>query len=237
MCTISRDLPYLIFQMVYGMNIFQQYSTIVLTLIVTSTLGTFLSIIVSLSPLTLVVVCPIPIALYTLHHFDLQRSKRLQRIKLRVTGMIYTHFTETVTGISHINSFQLRQSHAQRGWNIIDQAQNVSRAAFLVDRRLQLALGIFIMMIVSTFVGIATYATLPAHAIGLTMFVFVELQITLEFFLRFSRSQVSAMSCLAEIQAFLQTAPREEAKGLVVPSEEWPVAGQITYENSFISYM
>lgn len=195
-----------------------------------------LGLVISLTPLTLIVIIPIPIILYGLQYLYLQPSKTLQQMNLDATSGVYSNFTETATGLAHVQALHMNEFLIRRNCALIDYSQKITNGIHSIETRLQLYMNLFITIMVASFVGIAIYGQISPYAIGLALFIFVELNSELDYFLLHSRNLEAFLTTLARIQAFLRIAPQEENNQNLLLPQDWPMTGMIHYENCSIHY-
>ncbi|GFS61777.1 ATP-binding cassette sub-family C member 8 [Trichonephila inaurata madagascariensis] len=193
------------------------------------------------TPYFIIVVIPVAAIYYFLQHFFRFTSRELQRLDCITKSPVYSHFTETVCGLSTIRAFRAESRFTEMIMACID----VNNTAFILVNCSNCWLGIsldylggiilFIATLSSVFASI--YGDVSEAFVGMSMTYTLLVPIYLNWVVRNLASTEMYMSAVERVRNYSKL-PIEDgpAKDLSDLSDEWPEYGAISFQNVTMKY-
>lgn len=186
------------------------------------------------------IICPIMIcALYMLQKFYLRTSRQMRFLNLESKSPLYTHFAETLEGLSTIRAFGWQQQFTNTNHNYLDMSQRPYYLLFCIQRWFTL----FLLLIVGTtavaVVALATSlirSTTPSN-IGVSLSSLVRFNGILSWLMRYWIQLETSLGAISRIRSFAEGTIAEHKKGeTLVPGMDWPSRGTIVFTDVSASY-
>ncbi|XP_063225209.1 ATP-binding cassette sub-family C member Sur isoform X2 [Bacillus rossius redtenbacheri] len=179
---------------------------------------------------------------YLVQHFYRCSSRELQRLDSITRSPIFSHFSETLTGLTTIRAF----GHQQRFMDLLLGKMDVHTNAFLImntaNRWLGIALdylgaAIVFVAVLTALVTATVYPGLVTPAlVGLAVNYTLLIPIYLNWVVKFLADMEMYMGAVERVRQYAKT-PVEDYRraGTTVPSS-WPEKGDILFENVSLRY-
>ncbi|GFT24066.1 ATP-binding cassette sub-family C member 8 [Trichonephila clavipes] len=193
------------------------------------------------TPYFIIVVIPVAAIYYFLQHFFRFTSRELQRLDCITKSPVYSHFTETVCGLSTIRAFRAESRFTEMIMACID----VNNTAFILVNCSNCWLGIsldylggiilFIATLSSVFASI--YEDVSEAFVGMSMTYTLLVPIYLNWVVRNLASTEMYMSAVERVRNYSKLSIEDgPAKDLSDLSDEWPEYGAISFQNVTMKY-
>ncbi|KAF4925460.1 ABC transporter atnG [Colletotrichum viniferum] len=173
---------------------------------------------------------------YGIQRFYLRTSQQLRPLDLELKSPLYTHFLDTLRGITTVRAFGWSQQYVERNQQLLDASQRPNYLLQMIQQWLSLVLNMVVVVIVTLLV---TLSLKLQSSLGLTAVALVNLmslsQMLRSVVIGWTLMETS-ITAVARIREFEQTTPREndgKSEGAIVHG---PVSGKIEYKNLTVSY-
>ena len=172
--------------------------------------------------------CFIPI--YFLQQFYLKTSRQMRRMDLETKAPLYTHFTETMSGVVTIRAFGWEDAFLEENLKLLDISQKPYYLMFCIQRWLSLVMGVFAAVVSITLVTFAVRFTdvTSGGAIGLAMLSMMGFQTALSRVVAAWTGLETSFGAAARTRDFVKQTPIES-----LPQEtgdladDWPNLGSL----------
>ncbi|XP_061394492.1 multidrug resistance-associated protein 1 isoform X15 [Musca vetustissima] len=196
-------------------------------------------VVISMStPIFLAVIVPIAFLYYFAQRFYVATSRQLMRLESVSRSPIYSHFGETVTGVSTIRAYAVQDRFIDESDNKVDKNQICKYPSLIANRWLAIRLemvGNLIILFASLF-AVLGGQTNPG-LVGLSVSYALQVTQTLNWLVRMSsdiETNIVAVERIKEYGETKQEAPWE-IEGSKVP-RDWPEQGQVCFEDFKVRY-
>lgn len=184
--------------------------------------------------------CPgLIIAVYFLQKYYLRTSRQVRFLDLECKSPLYTHFTETVEGLSTIRAFGWQEPFAKKNLERLDVSQKPFYLLFCIQRWLNLILLLLVSVMAIAVIALATslQGTTSASRIGVSLSAVVTFNQNLARLMQFWTQMETSLGAVARVKGFEEgTASENKEEETFVPSEDWPTRGAIEFKNVSASY-
>jgi ABC-type multidrug transport system fused ATPase/permease subunit len=179
------------------------------------------------------------LVLYFIQYFYLRTSRQLRFLDLESKSPLFTHFTETASGMQHIRAFRWKARFRAQLIESLDRSQKPYYYLFCVQRWLGLVLDccILVTAVVLIAVALAFDERTSETAIGLAMLSLITFSPTLtQVFITWVDLETS-LGAISRIRSFCAKTPQEQNSGATVGGLlDWPTFGKVEFRNVRASY-
>ncbi|XP_075152488.1 multidrug-Resistance like Protein 1 isoform X4 [Haematobia irritans] len=196
-------------------------------------------VVISMStPIFLAVIIPIAILYYFAQRFYVATSRQLMRLESVSRSPIYSHFGETVTGVSTIRAYSVQDRFIDESDNKVDKNQVCKYPSLIANRWLAIRLemvGNLIILFASLF-AVLGGQTNPG-LVGLSISYALQVTQTLNWLVRMSSDIETNIVAVERIKEYGET--KQEAPWVIENSKvskEWPENGQVVFDNFKVRY-
>ncbi|XP_030383704.1 multidrug resistance-associated protein 1 isoform X7 [Scaptodrosophila lebanonensis] len=221
--TVDNTLP-----MLWRMCISQLFS--VLATIVVISLST---------PIFLVVIIPIAILYYFAQRFYVATSRQLMRLESVSRSPIYSHFGETVTGVSTIRAYTVEDRFIEESDAKVDKNQVCKYPSMIANRWLAVRLemvGNLIILFASLFAVLGGQKN--PGLVGLSVSYALQVTQTLNWLVRMTSDIETNIVSVERIKEYGET--KQEAAWELEQDKSkpkhWPEEGRVAFENFKVRY-
>lgn len=185
--------------------------------------------------------CPILIGcLWLLQKAYLLTSRQLRFLDLEYKSPLYTHFAETIEGISTIRAFGWQESFSERNMQHLDASQRPYYLLFCIQRWLIMVLQLLVGCMGVVLVGLAVSlksTTANTGLIGVSLSSVVGFNGQLAYLMMFWTQMETSIGAVARVKGFeAETEDENKPSEVEVPTEEWPNNGEIEFRNISADY-
>jgi ABC-type multidrug transport system fused ATPase/permease subunit len=160
-------------------------------------------------------------------------------LDLELRSPLYTHFTETLEGLSTIRAFGWQEQFVTTNLDRLDDSQRPYYMLFCIQRWLFLVLQLLITAIVMIVVALATSLTKTTSGgrLGVALSSIVQFNSTLALMLYFWTQMETSLGAISRLKGFEEgTISENKPEEISIPSEDWPQSGVIEFGNVSASY-
>ncbi|XP_032595389.1 multidrug resistance-associated protein 1 isoform X15 [Drosophila grimshawi] len=221
--TLDHALPHLIINFVWLLH--EVLATIVVISIST--------------PIFLAVIVPIAFIYYFAQRFYVATSRQLMRLESVSRSPIYSHFGETVTGVSTIRAYTVQDRFIDESDGKVDKNQVCKYPSLIANRWLAVRLemvGNLIILFASLF-AVLGGQTNPG-LVGLSVSYALQVTQTLNWLVRMSsdiETNIVSVERIKEYGETKQEAPWELESDKQKP-KNWPADGRVEFQNFQVRY-
>ncbi|XP_017473671.1 PREDICTED: multidrug resistance-associated protein 1 isoform X4 [Rhagoletis zephyria] len=196
-------------------------------------------VVISMStPIFLAVIVPIALLYYFAQRFYVATSRQLMRLESVSRSPIYTHFSETITGVTTIRAYMVQDRFIDESDNRVDKNQVCKYPSLIANRWLAIRLEMVGNLII---LFAALFAVLGGQSnpglVGLSVSYALQVTQTLNWLVRMTsdiETNIVAVERIKEYGETKQEAPWELENSKV--PRDWPVEGQVVFDNFKVRY-
>ncbi|KAK2734190.1 hypothetical protein FQN57_001844 [Myotisia sp. PD_48] len=174
------------------------------------------------------------LSLYLIQNVYLKTSRQLRHMDLEAKSPIYSHFLETLEGLSTIRAFGWQQSARNINLHRLDISQKPYYLLFSIQRWLNLVLDLLVAALATILVSLAFFLrhTSSPELLGVALTTVLLFNETLSKLIAAWTSLETSLGAIARVKAFAETTPVERKAGEeIIPPEEWPQKGEILFNS------
>ncbi|XP_068141679.1 multidrug resistance-associated protein 1 isoform X2 [Drosophila tropicalis] len=197
-------------------------------------------VVISIStPIFLAVILPIAVLYYFAQRFYVATSRQLMRLESVSRSPIYSHFGETVTGVSTIRAYGVEDRFIEESDNKVDKNQVCKYPSLIANRWLAIRLemvGNLIILFASLF-AVLGGQTNPG-LVGLSVSYALQVTQTLNWLVRMTSDIETNIVSVERIKEYGET-KQEAAWELPQDNNKprnWPEQGRVQFENFQVRY-
>nr|XP_014086911.1 multidrug resistance-associated protein 1 isoform X4 [Bactrocera oleae] len=190
------------------------------------------------TPIFLAVIIPIGFLYYFAQRFYVASSRQLMRLESVSRSPIYTHFSETITGVTTIRAYTVQDRFIDESDNRVDKNQVCKYPSLIANRWLAVRLemvGNLIILFASLFAVLGGQSN--PGLVGLSVSYALQVTQTLNWLVRMTsdiETNIVAVERIKEYGETKQEAPWELENSKV--PRDWPMEGQVVFENFKVRY-
>lgn len=186
------------------------------------------------------VACPLLLlGLYFLQKFYLRTSRQMRFLDLEYQSPLYTHFAETLEGLSTIRSFGWQRQFVRTNFDHLDISQRPYYLLFCIQRwaNLFLLLLVGITAVVVVALAMSLIGTTSPGRLGVALSSVVGFNSSLTWVLMFWVQLETSLGAIARLKSFEEgTSPEDTDSEKVIPNNDWPNRGEIEFKDVSASY-
>ncbi|XP_030388257.1 canalicular multispecific organic anion transporter 2-like [Scaptodrosophila lebanonensis] len=197
-------------------------------------------VVISLStPIFLVAIVPIAVMYFYTQRFFVPTARQLKRLESISRSPIYSHFSETLTGVSTIRAFSVKNRFINESDAKVDKNQAFKYPSMISNRWLAVRLemlGNMIILFTSLF-AVLGGQTNPA-LVGLSVTYAMQVTQILNWLVRTIsdvETNIVSVERIKEYSESKQEAPWEQEQDMS-KSKNWPEEGCVSFENLKVRY-
>ncbi|RFU32078.1 hypothetical protein B7463_g4239, partial [Scytalidium lignicola] len=184
--------------------------------------------------------CPLLIiAVYFLQMFYLRTSRQIRFLDLECKSPLYTHFSETLEGLSTIRSFGWQKHFIDQNLQHLDTSQRPYYLLYCIQRWFNLVLQLLVGLLATIVVALATNLTgsTSGGRLGISLSAVVTFSSSLASFIMYWTQLETSLGAITRIKGFEEgTADENREEETFVPGDEWPTRGLIELSGISASY-
>jgi ABC-type multidrug transport system fused ATPase/permease subunit len=197
--------------------------------------------IISMStPLFIIALIPITIAYLLVQRYFVPSNRQLKRMQSVSKSPIFSHFSETQSGISTIRAYNLEKQFIQIMQNNIDENLVLSYTNTVSNRWLALRLEIIgsLITIFAALFAIFSRDTLTAGLAGLSISTSLNVSSTLNWLVRAVSEFEVNITSIERIKEYfdIKHEPEWTSNTNNKPNNDWPSKGEIVFKDYSIKY-
>lgn len=176
--------------------------------------------------------------LFLIQAFYLRTSRQLRLLDIEAKAPLFSHFIETLSGVTCIRAYGWSAEYMQRSYDVLDTSQKPFYLLWCIQRWLTLALDLLAGGIAVMLVAFATMVRNGSTGfLGVALFSVINFSGVLQTFVTQWTQLEVALGAISRVNAFVQDTKPESLDGEVEELPDiWPSAGSIVFENVSASY-
>lgn len=177
------------------------------------------------------------IVVYILQKVYLRTSRRLRLLELEAKAPLYTHFTETIEGITTIRAFGWEDRFLDRGMGLLDSSQRPFYLLYNVQFWLNLVLNLLVASLAVVLLGmiVALKESTNAGFVGVALSTLMAFNQSLTSLLKYWTLLEISIGAVERVKTFSEVTKLEQDGGEPVPGP-WPSSGGINIKSLEASY-
>ncbi|XP_036593137.1 canalicular multispecific organic anion transporter 1 isoform X2 [Trichosurus vulpecula] len=202
-----------------------------------SILSTLIMISVA-TPVFVAVLVPLAIIYILVQRFYVATSRQLRRLDSVTKSPVYSHFSETVTGLPIIRAFQHRQRFLKDNEGLIDTNKKCLFSWIISNRWLAIRLELVGNLVVffSALLSVIYRNTLKGDVVGLVLSNALSITQVLNWLVRMTSELETNIVAVERIDEYVKV--KNEARWITEkrPPANWPSKGEICFTNYQVRY-
>ncbi|XP_001372990.1 ATP-binding cassette sub-family C member 2 [Monodelphis domestica] len=190
------------------------------------------------TPVFIVVIIPLAIIYIFVQRFYMATSRQLRRLDSVTKSPIYSHFSETVSGLSIIRAFEHQQRFLKHSEGIIDTNQKCVFSWIISNRWLAVRLELVGNLVVffSALLIVIYRDNLKGDMVGLVLSNALNITQTLNWLVRMTSELETNIVSVERINEYIKV--KNEAPWLLEkrPPDNWPSKGEIRFTDYKVRY-
>jgi ATP-binding cassette subfamily C (CFTR/MRP) protein 1 len=178
------------------------------------------------------------ISLALIQFYYLRTSRQLRLLDIEAKAPLFSHFLDTLSGISCIRAYGWTESYMQRNCDVLNTSQKPYYLLWCIQRWLTLVLDLFVAAIAILLVALATTVRGRSTGfLGVALFNVVTFSTTLQTLVTEWTRVETAIGAISRIRSYVSSTPNENLAGekCQLP-KDWPVHGAISFKDVSASY-
>ncbi|XP_054654514.1 canalicular multispecific organic anion transporter 1 isoform X2 [Dunckerocampus dactyliophorus] len=200
-------------------------------------LGT-LFVICLATPFFTIVIIPLAVVYFFVQRFYVATSRQLRRLDSVSRSPIYSHFGETVSGLSVIRAYGHQERFLQHNENTIDENLKTVYPWIVSNRWLAIRLeflGNLVVFFAALF-AVISRETLDSGLVGLSISYALNVTQTLNWLVRMSSELETNIVAVERVSEYSIIDNEAMWVTNTRPSEKWPEEGRLVFENYKVRY-
>ncbi|XP_011616814.2 canalicular multispecific organic anion transporter 2 isoform X2 [Takifugu rubripes] len=196
-------------------------------------------VIVSSTPIFLVVIVPLAFIYVFVQRFYVATSRQLKRLESVSRSPIYSHFSETVTGCSVIRAYGRRSAFVLMSDKKVDDNQKSYYPGIVSNRWLGVRIefiGNCVVLFAALF-AVTGKESLNPGLVGLSVSYALQVTMSLNWMVRMSSDLENNIVAVERVKEYSET--KTEAPWVVEdkrPPPEWPMEGNVEFHDYSVRY-
>ena len=153
---------------------------------------------------------------------------------------LYSHFTESLTGLITIRAFGWKTAYKTKTLQLILDSQKPYYLLLCVQQWLGLVLNLVVSVLAILLVGLAVALrdTASPALMGVALVMMISLGQTITGLVQSWTNLETSLGAVARVKAFQEETPIEKTlqRNTINPSHSWPPQGGIEFENVSVKY-
>ncbi|KAL1778841.1 multidrug resistance-associated protein 1 [Sigmodon hispidus] len=196
-------------------------------------------IILLATPIAAVVIPPLGLIYFFVQRFYVASSRQLKRLESVSRSPVYSHFNETLLGVSVIRAFEEQERFIHQSDLKVDENQKAYYPSIVANRWLAVRLecvGNCIVLFAALFAVISRHS-LSAGLVGLSVSYSLQITSYLNWLVRMSSEMETNIVAVERLQEYSET--EKEAPWQIqetAPPSTWPHSGRVEFRDYCLRY-
>ncbi|ETS77081.1 hypothetical protein PFICI_10955 [Pestalotiopsis fici W106-1] len=175
--------------------------------------------------------------LYIVQWFYLRTSRQLRLLDLEAKSPLYTHFLDTLKGITTLRAFGFIPNEISKNSHLIDSSQRPAYLLLMIQSWLNLVLDLVVMVMAAVLTTLAVRLHSNAGFAGASLVTLMSFGDNLSGIVTYWTKLETSIGAIARLKTFNETvAPEDQEQETIVPPEQWPQNGAIELKGVSASY-
>ncbi|XP_020852474.1 ATP-binding cassette sub-family C member 2 isoform X1 [Phascolarctos cinereus] len=190
------------------------------------------------TPIFIAIIIPLAIVYICVQRFYVATSRQLRRLDSVTKSPVYSHFSETVTGLSIIRAFEHQQRFHKHNENLIDTNKKCVFSWIISNRWLAIRLELIGNLVVffPSLLMVIYRNNLSGDMVGLVLSNALNITQTLNWLVRMTSELETNIVAVERINEYIKV--KNEAHWVTEkrPPDNWPSKGEIQFTNYQVRY-
>ncbi|KAJ5011358.1 ABC transporter atnG [Colletotrichum sp. SAR 10_99] len=176
--------------------------------------------------------------LYLLQRFYLQTSRQVRLLGIEAKAPLYTHFSESVTGVATIRAFAWQEQYQERNYKHVDASQRPSYTQGCIQAWLTFILNLIVavLAVILVVIVVTWHHKFSAGSVGVSLVMIIGFSEVLARLIQSWTKLESSIGAVARVRRFVSDTETESAAGRWTPPVNWPQTGAVTFSDVVASY-
>ncbi|XP_062035577.1 multidrug resistance-associated protein 1 [Lepus europaeus] len=191
------------------------------------------------TPIAAIVIPPLGLVYFFVQRFYVASSRQLKRLESVSRSPVYSHFNETLLGVSVIRAFEEQERFIRQSDLKVDENQKAYYPSIVANRWLAVRLeyvGNCIVLFAALFAVISRHS-LSAGLVGLSVSYSLQVTAYLNWLVRMSSEMETNIVAVERLKEYSET--EKEAPWQIqetAPPSTWPQVGRVEFRNYGLRY-
>lgn len=189
-------------------------------------------------PTFFVILVPLAIFYYLIQKIFIVTTRQLKRLESNTRSPIYSHFSETLSGINSIRAYDCVDRFVNTSQELVDHNQSCAYPNVIANRWLSVRLEFFGNLITASAAMFSAYykGAIGAGIAGLTISYSLNITQTLSWFVRMTSDLETHIVSVERILEYMRNKQEDHWIKPERPPPEWPQEGAIRIQNYSTRY-
>ncbi|KAI8315264.1 ABC transporter [Colletotrichum sp. SAR11_59] len=176
--------------------------------------------------------------LFLLQRFYLQTSRQVRLLGIEAKAPLYTHFSESVTGVATIRAFGWQEQYQERNYKHVDESQRPSYTQGCIQAWLTFVLNLIVavLAVILVVIVVTWHHKFSAGSVGVSLVMIIGFSEVLARLIQSWTKLESSIGAVARVRRFVSDTETESAAGRWTPPVNWPQTGAVTFSDVVASY-
>ncbi|KAJ5201107.1 hypothetical protein N7449_005910 [Penicillium cf. viridicatum] len=227
-------------------NLFSQDLNLIDTELPNATLNTVFSVFQSLGQAAVMLTSSVYLAisypflvglLWVLQMFYLRTSRQLRLLDLEAKSPLYTHFLDTIKGITTLRAFGFIPGDVDKNTRLIDASQRPAYLLLMIQQWLNLVLDIVVTVLAVVMTTLAVRLHSSSGFAGASLFSLMSFGESISGIVIFYTKLETSIGAIARLKMFTENVkPENRDEEDIVPPVQWPQNGVVELKSVSASY-
>ncbi|KAJ5392854.1 hypothetical protein N7465_011828 [Penicillium sp. CMV-2018d] len=227
-------------------NLFSQDLNLIDTELPSATLNTVYCVFQSLGQAAVMLTSSVYLAisypflvglLWVLQMFYLRTSRQLRLLDLEAKSPLYTHFLDTIKGITTLRAFGFIPGDIDKNTRLIDASQRPAYLLLMIQQWLTLVLDIVVMVLAVVMTTLAVRLHSSSGFAGASLFSLMSFGESISGIVIFYTKLETSIGAIARLKMFTENVkPEDRDEEDIVPPVQWPQNGVVELKGVSASY-
>ncbi|KAJ5962864.1 hypothetical protein N7501_007805 [Penicillium viridicatum] len=227
-------------------NLFSQDLNLIDTELPSATLNTVYCVFQSLGQAAVMLTSSVYLAisypflvglLWVLQMFYLRTSRQLRLLDLEAKSPLYTHFLDTIKGITTLRAFGFIPGDIDKNTRLIDASQRPAYLLLMIQQWLTLVLDIVVMALAVIMTTLAVRLHSSSGFAGASLFSLMSFGESISGIVIFYTKLETSIGAIARLKMFTENVkPEDRDEEDIVPPVQWPQNGAVELKGVSASY-
>ncbi|PGH13069.1 hypothetical protein AJ79_03906 [Helicocarpus griseus UAMH5409] len=180
----------------------------------------------------------LPNALWsTLISFYLRTSRQMRLIDLEAKSSLYTHFLDTVKGVTTLRAFGFIRDDIQKNARLVDFSQRPAYLLIMIQQWLNLVLDLVVMALAAILTTLAVQLHTNSGFTGASLVTLMNFGESLSGIVMYYTRLETSIGAIARLKTFnKKVKPEDRDEEDIILPENWPQSGVIELKGVSASY-
>ncbi|KAG6354150.1 hypothetical protein INS49_004754 [Diaporthe citri] len=177
------------------------------------------------------------VLLYVVQRFYLRTSRQMRLLDLEAKSPLYTHFLDTLKGITTLRAFGFIQDDMQKNVHLINTSQRPAYLLLMIQSWLNLVLDLVVMVMAAVLTTLAVRLHSNSGFAGASLVSLMSFGENLSGIVIFYTQLETSIGAIARLKTFSDDVkPEDRGEEDIIPPEQWPLTGEVELRGVSAAY-